>query len=475
MNTISANLQTLKLDAITNKQLPSLLTKLQQTGAFKAIVIESSGQRVVLDTLFGKLNAGSVKGLNKGDILQATLLGDSLKNPILKVTQQQAKSLVVPQRFFSGILSTSVSSPVLAKVLAHTKTETMLQVADKTFSIPRQASLKVGDTVSINRSTQSFVELTPNQNQQTLKNALLKLLPSTVQASSSQSSKLPSPKEQSLETLQKLISIVNTQSNDKPLTNHQHSRAQHLLKVLAQPLAQVETIRPGTIKSLLTFFSLLKPEVVPMHQVSEQNLPSTIKGLLAEIKTSPDKFDQFIRLLMVAKNTNQMQSAKEPASLEMASNFRQELVSQLEHTITQLLVQKTSVRLQVEQNQPIQFNLNIPVQVNDKTTSLKLKIKEKSKKEDPKEQQWEINLSFEFGLLGLVSTHLLLQDIKLSAHFWAESKATKQLIDSELDSFKEQLQKAGFEPGMFNCSMGSPKTKNDNSHLISENLIDIKV
>jgi len=104
-----------------------------------------------------------------------------------------------------------------------------------------------------------------------------------------------------------------------------------------------------------------------------------------------------------------------------------------------------------------------------------LKIKENNKREDPKEQQWEINLSFEFGLLGLISTHLLLQDIKLSAHFWAESKSTKQLIDSELGSFKEQLQKAGFEPGIFNCSMGSPKTKNDNSHLISENLIDIKV
>jgi len=67
MNTISANLQTLKLDAITNKLSPSLLTKLQQTGAFKAIVIESSGQRVVLDTLFGKLNAGSLKGLSKGE------------------------------------------------------------------------------------------------------------------------------------------------------------------------------------------------------------------------------------------------------------------------------------------------------------------------------------------------------------------------------------------------------------------------
>ena len=151
------------------------------------------------------------------------------------------------------------------------------------------------------------------------------------------------------------------------------------------------------------------------------------------------------------------------------------LLQQLEQTITQLLVQKTTIRLNQEQSQPLQINLNIPLQVNNETTALKLKIKQRNNCEADENQHWEISLQFELGLLGLIRTNILLQDAKLSAHFWAVKPSTKTLIDAHMDQFKNQLKKSGFELGLFDCFIGKPISEDDTSPSVGENLVDIKV
>lgn len=498
MDGINVTTPSVKLDALSLKAR-EILSQLQQAGLFRAIVINKQGNSVLLDTAYGNLTGKAPNNLNKGDEILARLLPGK-SEPTIKIEQHAVKILTLKNQNLNKQLSANFTSTIAAKVLSHKGQSTQLLISQNTVNIPRQNSLLSGETLLLIPSKNQQVELLRIQPGSILKNALSTLLPKTLK--NTQNNNLTTLQKFANELLQSKpdqllnritrATVNNTGGIPKEnidiktqaqgiesktfanLTKFSNTDLKQLLTSLASPLARMEGFKPSTVQHVLTLLSLIKPTATP-SATAGQTLPATLGALVSELKNTPESFKDLIQQVFQQSQDNHQKPVVERALLDISHQLRNELIQQADQTLNQLLTQKTSVRLQTEQNLPIHINLNIPLQVHNESRNLKLKIKQKQKHEDQSEQHWEINLSFEFGLLGLISTHILLQNSKISAHFWATHQKTKTLIDNNLHQFKSQLQKSGFELGLFDCFQGQPpESSSSDQPVLNENLLDVK-
>ena len=502
MDIVNQTLASIKIDT-TQTRISQLLQKLQQAGLFRALVIASEGKQVTLDTAFGRITGKLSQQLRQGDEILARLLpGD--KQPTIKVEQHHPKLLSLDKRAFGELFTATTnaaasnSQTLAAKVISQSTSQTLLQIADKTYALPRQSQLQPGDSLLLRPNVNNSVDLIRLPVQQILKNALTRLLPANLSSSpaagmpilpkltsgilqmepqtlftgkqirAAVSDNLPPQKVLYPPTLNQKSVVARAEPSPQPL--------QQMLTQMARPLATLDTFKPVTMQQILVVLTLLKPAIQQPGLTTQQTYPELIGAIRQLLVRAPDSLPQLVRSLIEASATVKHKQPMEHLPMDSANHLRNDLLQQLEQAQSQLLLQKTSLRLQLEQHQPLQFNLSIPLQVQDKTTSVNLRVQQKQRHEDPDEAHWEIDLSFEFGLLGLITTHILLQGQKISAQFWAINSTTKQLIDQQLDQFKAQLHKSGFELGLFNCYMGQPPSNPDVTPVpISDNLLDIEV
>lgn len=536
MDLFNSLLSPVKLAAL-QKSSSELLPQLQQAGQFRAIVLESAGNRVILDTAFGQIIGKSPETLNKGDEIFARLTPGNAE-PTIKVAQHIPQTLLIKNQALNTLISKSGQTLLEAKVIQTDSNKTLIQIGKNKYSLPAQKLLASGDSLLIKAVDTNQVQLNRIQPQSILKNALSVLLPrnqpqtentgltalqkivqtilkvklehlAPAQSSARSEPKIPanvatqtspatldpSKQNQSADALNKLtqpLSLPNASKAelksalaakmDNLLATQLSSKINSVddLKVLLQQLTETRLpagqTKPESIQKMLTLLSLLKPASSSASTSQASTVPRQLELLHQSLLKSPEQFSQLIRQLINTQSEARTSASHEKSLLDLSSSFRGELLQQVEQTLNHLLIQKTSVRLQQELNQPLQFNLNIPLQLNEhKTTTLKLKIRQKPRNESEDEQHWEINLSFEFGLLGLISTHLLLHDRKISAHFWSVNPATKSLIDTHLDDFRQQLVNSGFELGFFDSHQGQPISVNESQPSLNENLVDINV
>ncbi|MBT3205487.1 MAG: flagellar hook-length control protein FliK [Gammaproteobacteria bacterium] len=556
-------------------RVDDILNKLQQAGLFRAIVIESNGNKLLLDTASGQLRGITADKLIKGDEILARVLPGKTE-PRIQVEQVLKASQPLPDKIVNQLIkiltSTSeptspktIASPTTAsnssakpslppvalpqavKVLAHTTDKTFLQLDHKTYTIPRQNLLQPGETLLLKTNPSNNIELIRVQPENILKNALSNLLPRLATAQNnpelSHLQKLVSsflklnPAEANISkatiindklNLQSVINRAEHSSTTKQSVNNQaiNSSApnvkkeatipetpikvqkdislqaavkksqkevslpassiniqketpinliKQLLQTLSQPLIRADNVKAESLQQILGMLTLLKPSVPVKTSQGIFSIPDNLAELHKAINKSPENFKLLLRQIIDSNTPEAKVRIPDNILTEISGTLKIELSQQLEQTLSQLLTQKTTIRLNQEQNQPIQINLNIPLQVNEENRSLKLSIKQRNSSDKDEQNNWEISLAFEFALLGLISTNILLQDTKLSAHFWAVKSGTKQLIDTHMDQFKNQLKKSGFEPGLFDCFIGKPTTQEEKPHPVGENLVDIKV
>ncbi len=524
---------------IESLQKPAMdvLNKLQQSGLFRALVVETNGKNVLLDTAFGELKGLSPEKLNKGDEILARVLpsksGSTLKIEQIITAKQTLPDNIVKQliklvKSLPATNNATISKPVEAsvpssnqaaslplaiKVLNHSTDKTLLQINQKTYTIPRQTLLEKGETLLLKINSNNKVEVLRAQPENILKNALSHLLPrltqqkntpelthlqkiisNTLKLSLENSSPIKTTLNNSTLTISKTeINSLATRSNTSENQVIQSAKSnnlssqlsvlqketpvkeiEQLLSRLSFPMIKTDHFNAASVQKILTMLSLVKPTGANQNNKGFSVIPDTLNKLHDAIKTSPENFKLLMRHILNS-NSGDQKMISDSALSELSGTLKSEILNQVEQTISQLQVQKTTIRLNQELNQPIQINISIPIQIKEEITPLKLIIKERNKNEDEKEKSWDIHLSFEFALLGLISTNILLQDLRLSAHFWAEKKDTKNLIDSHMDQFKNQLKKSGFELGLFDCFIGKPATQDNDSYPTSENLVDINV
>jgi hypothetical protein len=201
---------------------------------------------------------------------------------------------------------------------------------------------------------------------------------------------------------------------------------------------------------------------------------------LRQLPQSEQGLNQLIKLLLNANQDQinmEVQQLKKPAlnNNELLLTQFRDAIRSTEQSLNQQLFQQTSLRFQQELQQPIAFNLNIPYVEQQMVKSLQLKVLQKNSGASAENDVWEIRLSFDFSLLGLISTHILLDGNTLSTNFWAVEAETKNKVNDALPSFKHQLIKSGFNLGYFFCYLGQPPQENDNAFSpVPDSLLDIK-
>lgn len=558
MDSLTANITSIKLDTLPTRSR-QLLEQLQQSGLFRALVIESQGSRVLLDTAFGRLTGQAPQLLSRGDVIMARLLPAN-SEPTIKIEQHFPRQLEIKSAAIQKLFDTNQQRPVLATVSSQDSKNTQLQIGNRVISIPRQPLLQDGEQLILSPLKSTNIQATRIEAQQILKKVLSQLIPRTGDSSSTQnlnqlqklSQQLLNIKSENLrpvttqpaapaaqaspQSIQRLAPApVNTAKPDMSalgigkqpvplapakaapavptsqtlqtslstpqsvLLNQQNLRIdgqqpvikartaeQNLLKPevlikllgqLAKPVTGNEVRHPNQVHEMMQWFGLVKPGLSGSG-IEKQGLSEVLHRLANWLRQSPEKAELMIQNLI----RQQIVTAKAPvtqspeaAIQDSATSFRQELSQQVETTLSQLILQKTSVRMQIEQNLLIQFSLSVPVQVSEQTRELKLKLQQKQRREDPEDDAWEIELSFEFGLLGLITTRVLLQGHKISAHFWAVKPQTHDLINDQLGDFSEQLKRSGFELGRLQCFIGQPVKDKSGAPPLTENLVDIKV
>jgi hypothetical protein len=494
MQPINSTLPSVQLDARTSR-VQDILENLQQAGLFRAVVVKQTGNQVLLDTAFGSISGKAPGQLKTGDEILARLT--ALKpQPMLKIEQHTSKLVTLAKTQFKGLTQNLNSALLTAKVVSQSNNHTLLKINNQIIQINRQDSLQTGETLLLKDAGKNQLQIIRIQPQAVLKAALSSLIPRGLQQG----------QQYNLTTLQKVASeLVGSKSaalidraNIKTVeltlqANPAIEKSQtvlpkqipeglipartkqlnDILNSLAKPLASAENIRPQALQQIFSYLALIKTEMpANMNSLGQQ-----LQFLSLVLKDSPESFRHLIREIFPQPVTHVATRPHHDAPIiELSNTLRLELLQQTEQTLNHLLIQQSSTRLQLEQQQPLNLFLNIPIQVDQESQNLQLKIKQKKKSQsDESIQCWEIELSFEFGLLGMITTRILLMDHKISVNFWAHQSGTKNLIDHHMGQFKTQLQKAGFELGLFDCFNGpAPQPSEKDEYATSDNLLDLQ-
>lgn len=442
-------------------------------------------------------------------------------NQLIKLIETASKSMDGdPAVRSSSSTSTpeTIKLPLTIKVIGHHQKQTIVQLQHKNYAIPRQTLLEKGETLLLKTGSQNKVEAFRITPETVLKNALSQLLPrvnssaDSVDFSRTQklinrilqfdpsknagsgSSASVSPEKN--KTVEPVINREPTSklSNNQPAvetlvvkpklensTTATHQKElpvkliKQLLQQLSQPLIKAENVSAESVQKIFRLLSLLQPSTASTQSTQNQSsLVDRLNNLHTAVSRSPNNFKLLLQQLFESNAAKNKTQISDNFQLDNISSFKTELLQQLEQTISQYQLQKTTLRLNQEHNQPVTININIPLQIKDQTTSLKLKIKQRNSDVNHDEKHWEIHLAFKFASLGLISTNILLQDSRLSAHFWAEKPASKVLIDTHMHQFKDQLKKSGFELGLFDCFVGKPAFSESPAQRLGDNLVDLK-
>lgn len=482
-----------------------ILSRLQQLGSVQARVVSVANGQALLLTRLGEITGSNALKLKAGDTVQIRLDGDK-QNPVLKVTLSQDQvTLLAANKFLKSFPLLPANRPTPATVVSHQGNKTLLQLRSSQTSIPLQSQLKAGQLLNIvHREAAGTIEIKPVDHQQVLRSALAQLISARPQSSANNQLQPLLQLVQSalrINTRQALIANATNNSQSIAGTNSTTSASaatsnttSHSNNGNALPGKSISHLAAGLellIRSLPTVASL-SPHVI--QKSIELVLHSTLGSKPEKSLSNPNPLSVLRQLPQTEQGLNQLiqsllKSSQEQADPEvnqlkkttfnnddpLLTQFR-DAIKSADQQLNQQLFQQTSLRFQQELQQPLAFNLNIPYTEQQTVKSFQLKIRQKNKEASAENQAWEIRLSFEFGLLGLISTHILLDGDTLSTSFWAVEEDTKHKINHALPDFKHQLVKSGFNLGIFFCYLGQPSPESDHAFSpVPDSLLDIKV
>jgi hypothetical protein len=470
---------------------PDILSRLKQLGSIQARVVSVANGQAVLLTRLGEITGSNALKLRAGDTVQIRLDGDK-QNPVLKVIPSQDQvTVLAADKFLKLIALLPANRPTPATVVSQQGNNTLLQIGAEQTSIPLQSQLKIGQLLNLlHRDASGTIEIKSVDHQKILRSALAQLISARPQSSTN---------HQMQPLLQLVQSVLKINTGHPPaatLTNYSHifsgnSTANQGNALPSNSISTLASELELLIRSLPTMTALNQRAIRKMVELALHNTlgvkpekalsSSSLLSVMRQLPQTEQGINQLIQLLLKASQESadtEVQQLKKPTfnnNEPLLTQFR-DAIRSTEQSLNQQLFQQTSLRFQQELQQPVAFNLNIPYMEQQTVKSLQLKIRQKSKAANAENQAWEIRLSFEFGLLGLISTHILLDGDTLSSSFWAVKEATKNKINDALPDFKQQLVKSGFYLGHFFCYLGQPPQESNNAFSpVPDSLLDIKV
>lgn len=239
---------------------------------------------------------------------------------------------------------------------------------------------------------------------------------------------------------------------------------QQLLR--SQPIS-VKTLSPENIQKLLISLNVIdKPQTKGISPISFTQKLSTINQSIEKLLNEIDA------------NVSKNKTNKEDTELlsEFLKLSLKDSKQAFESTINKLMFQNTASKLNQEVNLTQLINTQIPFESDKDTKDIHLTIKQRKKAKENEDDCWEIQLSLEMGLLGVINTTIILRDsFEVSVLFWAELASTKQLIDDKKNIFYQQMKNAGFNVENISVFLGKKSNDRLPIEISNKRLIDINV
>ncbi|MDH5353987.1 MAG: hypothetical protein OEY09_06025, partial [Gammaproteobacteria bacterium] len=396
-----------------------LAARLTQLGSIEARVVSLARGQLTLSSQLGQITGLNTLDLKSGDRVQIRL-DETGSKQVLKVTSLPLKSFELNATSARALASQLVANkPVAALVVSHKAKTSLLQLGDRQLSIPQQAGLPPGQLVSLTKSESgNQIDIRPLNHQQVLKSALSRLLPAQTGPGLQQSA--------AVTQLVKLIhTITGSQSAPQNIPQQSSSMANtkagsadstHLLNQFTALLATLPKLSDFDRATLQQW---VRPTLINSNRDANSNFPNPYR-ILQQLPKSEALLVQLLQqAIRLTKKSQTSEVDLKIGTEEPLQTVARDMIKMVDQSINQQLLQQTSLRYQQELQQPIALNLSIPIVEGDKTRELKLKIRQHSRDADPEKQSWDIYLDFEFGLLGMISTHLMLEENTLSASFWS--------------------------------------------------------
>lgn len=449
-----------------------LFKQLSQLGSIEARVASISRGQALLNSQLGQILSANTLDLKTGDRLQIRAGGNE-QVPVLKVSKLPSQPITLNAAANPNLAKMlTVTKPEAALIISQQTNNTLIQIGNQRISIPLQPGLKSGQLISVKKSVDGTnIGIRPINHQQVLKSAINQLLPQQTKTQD------PAGLTQLVKLIQS-ISSTNYQPTVASETNkHQNSNIFKQLEALIGSLPQLSKFDKTTIQQWIQYIlppgqdkSDLAQSVSTPYQLLQQ-LPKTEGSVAQQLR-------QWAQSL--ASTTGSQQQVTKTESKRLPDDFllhtSREIIKLVDQSLGHQLLQQTNLRYQQELQQPFALNIAIPLNDQQKIQEMRLKIRQRKSEAEADKQSWDIHLDFEFGLLGLVSTHLILDDGRLSASFWSSKPETRQKIDSNLSAFKAQISGAGFDLGEFHSFPGKPPETNERDKLdLPDTLLDIRV
>ncbi len=148
----------------------------------------------------------------------------------------------------------------------------------------------------------------------------------------------------------------------------------------------------------------------------------------------------------------------------------------VEQSLSQNLLQRASLGMQQETQQPLSLSLVLPFLEEQEVKPIQIDLSQREQPQEGSDNGWDIRLSLEFADLGPISCHIFLEGLTVAASFYSEQNQTRYRIEQALPELEQQLAGAGFTSCEFHSfPSGLVANKSPTATSYSESLVDIEV
>ncbi|MBT8435560.1 MAG: flagellar hook-length control protein FliK [Gammaproteobacteria bacterium] len=245
------------------------------------------------------------------------------------------------------------------------------------------------------------------------------------------------------------------------------------LQMLLQWVPRLAEMNVTQIKQWFEFANLIRRPKAQSDMTAMIDPVRSLNKLLGETSFSRELTDT-IQIKLKAAAGEDAPKAKTLAQ-DILQQYVRDGVKLVEQSLSQNLLQRASLGLQQETQQPLSLSLVLPFLEKQEVKPIQIDLSQRGKASQDNDNGWDIRLSFEFEGLGPIACHLFLEDQALSASFYSDQDQTRNLIDQALPELEQQLLNAGFTNCEFHSFPGATANTPPPARTgYSESLIDIE-
>ncbi|MCJ8299176.1 MAG: flagellar hook-length control protein FliK, partial [Pseudomonadales bacterium] len=226
---------------------------------------------------------------------------------------------------------------------------------------------------------------------------------------------------------------------------------------IALSIMQLFGVKPGALSSSAT----IKRNVQHGGLFTESKLFNHSAGNQGDMKNFLSKLRQLAKQLPAEQK-------------EMLINTTDRMLARV--TASQLThVQQQHTKGEISNERT--FQIDIPVQQNEKLDNVEMEIKQRKHRNEQGEfiSVWSVKLHFDLAEHGEVDAEVALNptDNSISTTFFCTNLNTVHRIERAMPSFRQQLHQQGFEINTLHCTQGSQAAAAANNP-INKRIIDIR-